>query len=70
MVDLIFGVFGAAMFTEPAVTDVEEVVGLVHKKGVYQVSGVGCQVPSAWLTPGTRYPKPVSLSPARIRRLC
>lgn len=35
MVDLALGVFGAAMFAEPAVTKVKEVVGLVHrKKGV------------------------------------
>jgi hypothetical protein len=32
---LVLGVFGAAMFTEPAVTDIEEMIGLVHgKKGV------------------------------------
>ena len=30
LVLLAFGVFGAAMFAEPAVTKVEEVVGLVH----------------------------------------
>jgi hypothetical protein len=35
MVDLAFGIFGAAMFAEPAVAKVEEVVGLIHgKKGV------------------------------------
>lgn len=27
---LAFGVFSAAMFAEPAVTQIEEVVGLVH----------------------------------------
>lgn len=32
MVDLAFGIFSAAMFAEPAVTNVEEVVGLVHGK--------------------------------------
>ena len=32
MVDLALGIFGAAMFAEPAVTNVEEVVGLVHGK--------------------------------------
>ena len=37
MVRLAFSVFGAAMFAEPAVTNVEEVVGLVH----------GCEVPGA-----------------------
>ena len=41
MVDLALGIFSAAMFAEPAVTNVEEVVGLVHgrKNGV----GVGCK---------------------------
>ena len=32
-------VFSAAMFAEPAVTEIEEVVGLVHGK-----KGVGCRV--------------------------
>ena len=40
MVDLALGIFSAAMFAEPAVTNVEEVVGLIHE-------GVGCQVPGA-----------------------
>ncbi|HZE62580.1 MAG TPA: hypothetical protein VE056_01810 [Pyrinomonadaceae bacterium] len=37
------GIFGAAMFAEPAVTEIEEVVGLIHgKKGVgSRVLGVG-----------------------------
>jgi hypothetical protein len=43
MVDLAFGIFGAAMFAEPAVTKVEEVVGLVHGKGE-RVLGVGCRI--------------------------
>jgi hypothetical protein len=30
MAGLALGIFGAAMFAEPAVTNVEEVVGLVH----------------------------------------
>lgn len=38
MVDLAFGIFGAAMFAEPAVTEVEEVVSLIHRK-----KGVGCR---------------------------
>ncbi len=52
MVDLAFGIFGAAMFAEPAVTNVEEVVGLVHRGGCqvpgvgYRVSGTRCQVPA------------------------
>jgi hypothetical protein len=41
--DLAFGVFGAAMFAQPAIAEVEEVVGLIHLKGI------GCQVP------GVRY---------------
>ena len=44
--DLAFGIFGAAMFAEPAVTEIEEVVGLLHgKKDVgCGVWGVGCGV--------------------------
>jgi hypothetical protein len=38
MVDLALSVFGAAVFAEPAVTDIEEVVGLVHGS---RVLGVG-----------------------------
>jgi hypothetical protein len=30
MVALALGIFGAAVFAEPAVTKVEEVVGLIH----------------------------------------
>ena len=41
MVDLAFGIFGTAMFAEPAVTNVEEVVGLVHK---CEVPGARCRV--------------------------
>jgi hypothetical protein len=36
-----FGVLGAAMFAEPAVTQVEEVGGLVHLRYL-KLSGVGC----------------------------
>lgn len=47
------GIFGAAMLAEPAVTDVEEVVGLIHEG--CQVLGVRCRVPSAGCqVPGAR----------------
>jgi hypothetical protein len=40
---LALSIFGAAMFTEPAVTEIEEMIGLIHgKKGVGGwVLGVG-----------------------------
>jgi len=48
VVDLAFGIFGVAMFAEPAVTNVEEVVGLIHRAGArYQVSGARFQVAGA-----------------------
>jgi hypothetical protein len=39
--DLALGVLGAAMFAEPAIAEVKEVVGLIHCR----VSGIRCQVP-------------------------
>jgi len=41
MLDLLLalGIFGAAMFAEPAVPEVNEVVGLVHRGGC-RVSGI------------------------------
>ena len=42
MVDLAFGIFGTAMFAEPAVTNVEEVVGLIHEG--CRVSDARCQM--------------------------
>jgi hypothetical protein len=76
MVDLAFGIFGAAMFAEPAVTKVEEVVGLVHgrKKGVGcqgKVSGARCRVSvfhTRHLTPDTRHP--FLLPASSIRCFC
>ncbi len=38
-VDLALSVFGAAVLAEPAVTKVEEVVGLVHE--AFQMRGAG-----------------------------
>ena len=58
-VGLAFGIFRAAMFAEPAVTNVEEVVGLVHYRGV---SGAGCQVSAGRVSSAsqadTRHPTP------------
>jgi len=44
MVNLALGIFGAAMFAKPAVTEVEEVVGLIHRKERCQVSGIRCRL--------------------------
>jgi len=42
------GIFGTAMFAEPTVTEVEEVIGLIHGKKVLgvgrRVYGAGCKV--------------------------
>ena len=75
MVDLMFGVFGAAMFAEPAVADIEEVIGLIHGQ-----KGVGCRVLGVGFANLIRRSKQCSLNPApnphtslaaaRIRRFC
>jgi hypothetical protein len=66
MVDLAFGIFGAAMFAEPAVTKVEEVVGLIHRGGC-QVSGVRHRMLAS---PAAFYPAPDTwhLTPFYCRR--
>lgn len=60
-----FGIFGAAVFAEPAIADVEEVICLVHGAGTgarSQLSGAGYQVSGVrhapWLQPApdTRHP--------------
>ena len=32
-----FCILGTAMFAEPSVTEIEEVVGLIHRKGAFRV---------------------------------
>jgi hypothetical protein len=67
-VDLALGIFGAAVFTEPAIAEVKEVVRLIHREG-YRVSeklvsGIGCQASAlaphllSVLPPETRHPFP------------
>ena len=58
MVDLMFGVFGAAMFAEPAVADIEEVIGLIHGQ-----KGVGCRVLGVGFANLIRRSKQRSLNP-------
>jgi hypothetical protein len=41
---LAFGIFGAAMFAEPAVAEIEKVIGLIQVKR----ASVGCQ---SWKNP-------------------
>ena len=40
LVMLAFGIFGAAMFAEPAVAEIEKVIGLIQVKR----ASVGCRV--------------------------
>jgi hypothetical protein len=41
MVKLALCIFGAAVFAEPAVTKVEEMVGLIHRQMTGDESGAG-----------------------------
>jgi hypothetical protein len=65
---LALSIFGAAMFTEPAVTEIEEMIGLIHgKKGVGGwVLGVGRVLQHP--TPNTQHPTPNTLHPFSYRR--